>query len=183
MRRYNAGVTFRPLTPLLLALALLSGATIACNRAPENKDAVREGVMEHLSKNTGLDLKSMDVEIGNVTFQGNQATAAVSFKPKSSPDAGMSMNYTLERRGAKWIVQQKAGAGAGAGHGAGMPDSGAPPADPGAHAPGSTPPPAAAGEALPPGHPPVAPDAGSKKGGAGDLPAGHPPVSAPPKTK
>jgi hypothetical protein len=123
----------------------------------------------------------MDVEIGNVTFQGNLATAAVSFKPKSSPDAGMSMNYTLERRGAKWIVQQKEGAGAG--HGAGMPDGGAPPPDPGAHAPGSTPPPAAVGEALPPGHPPVAPDASGKKGGAGDLPAGHPPVSAPPKTK
>jgi hypothetical protein len=185
MRRYNAGVMFRPISPLLLAIALLSGVTIGCNRAPENKEAVREGVMEHLSKNSGLDLKSMDVEVGNVTFQGNQATAAVSFKPKSSPDAGMSMNYTLDRRGNQWVVQQKAGSGA-AGHGGGMgaPD-GAPPADSGAHAPGATPPPAGAGEALPPGHPPVAggSGAGTKKNGAGDLPAGHPPVGASPKTK
>lgn len=178
LRRYNAGVMFRPSASMLLAVALLFGGTVACNRAPENKDAVREGVMEHLSKNTGLDLKSMDVEVNNVTFQGNQATAAVSFKPKASPDAGMSMNYTLERRGAKWAVLQKAGSGAG--HGGGMPDA-APP-DPGAHAPGATPPPANSGEALPPGHPPVAPNSGSKAGAAGELPAGHPPVSQP-KTK
>jgi hypothetical protein len=180
MRRYNAGVTFKPASPLLLTLVLLAGGTLACNRAPENKDAVREGVMEHLNKNSGLDLKSMDVAVGDVTFQGNEATASVSFKPKSSPEAGMSMNYKLERRGDKWVVQPKATSGSG--HSTGMP--GTPPPDPGAHAPGSTPPPAAAGEALPPGHPPVAPD-GAKKGGAapaGDLPPGHPPVSAP-KTK
>ena len=182
MRRYNAGVMFRSSSALLLTLVLLVVGTAACNRATENKDAVREGVMEHLNKNSGLDLKSMDVTVGDVTFQGNEATASVSFKPKSSPEAGMSMNYKLERRGAKWVVQPKATSGAG--HSTGMPD--APPPDPGAHAPGSTPPPAAAGEALPPGHPPVAPDAGGKKGGpaaAGDLPPGHPPVSAPPKTK
>lgn len=134
-------------------VALLTGATAACNRAPENKDAVREGVMEHLSKNSGLDLKAMDIEVGNVTFQGSQATAAVSFKPKSSPDAGMSMNYTLQREGTKWVVQK---AGSGAAHGAGAPD-GPVPADPGAHAPGATPPPVGSTEqALPPGHPPVA---------------------------
>lgn len=160
---------------MLLTIALIAGATVACSRAPENKDAVRAGVMEHLNKNSGLDLKAMDVEVSNVTFEGNQATAAVAFKPKSSPDAGMSMNYKLERRGDKWVVQQKAGSGAG--HGAGMPDAAAP-ADSGAHAPGATPPPT--GEALPPGHPPVAsPNPGAKPG---ELPAGHPPV-AQPKTK
>ena len=144
---------------------------------------MRDGVMEHLSKNTGLDLKSMDVQVGNVTFQGNQATASVSFKPKSSPDAGMSMNYTLERQGPKWIVQQKAGGAAGHAGGMGMPEGAAPP-NPGAHAPGSTPPATAAGEALPPGHPPVAGGgADSKKGGAAELPAGHPPVGSTPKTK
>ena len=161
----------------MLAVVLLGSATIACNRAPESKDAVREAVMEHLNKNAGLDLKSMTVEVGNVTFEGNTATASVAFKPKSSPDAGMSMNYKLDRRGEKWVVQEKSGGGAG--HGAGM--GAAPPADPGATAPPT-------GEAMPPGHPPVAPGAGGAKGGAaaGDLPPGHPPVSgqtAQPKSK
>jgi hypothetical protein len=138
MRRYNADVTPKLVIPLLLGIAI-----VGCNRAPESKEAVREGIVDHLNKNTGLDMKSMDVEVKDVIFKGNQATASVSFKPKSSPDAGMTMNYTLERQGQKWIVQQKAG---GAGH-AGVAGPG-----PGAVNP---PPPTAPGD-LPPGHPPVA---------------------------
>jgi hypothetical protein len=134
MRRYNADVTPKLVIPLLLGIAV-----IACNRAPESKEAVREGIVDHLNKNTGLDLKAMDMDVSNVTFNGNQATASVSFKPKSSPDSGMTMNYTLERQGQKWIVQQKAGSG---GHGGGAVPS------PGAASP-------APGD-LPPGHPPVA---------------------------
>jgi hypothetical protein len=140
--------------------------------------------MEHLTKNAGLDLKSMDVEVGNVTFEGNTATAVVAFKPKATPDAGMTMNYKLDRQGQKWVVQQKSGGGA-AGHASGMGEA-APPPDPGAHAPGATPPPTN-GDALPPGHPPVAaPGAGAQGGSGAELPAGHPPVSgqqAQPKTK
>ena len=70
---------------------IVSMCVAACNRAPENKDAVRQGIMDHLGKNSGLDLKAMDVDVSNVNFQGDKATATVSFKPKSSPDAGMSM--------------------------------------------------------------------------------------------
>ena len=116
---------------------------VACNRAPESKEAVREGIVDHLNKNTGLDLKAMDVDVRDVTFKGNQATASVAFKPKTSPEAGMTMNYTLERQGKKWVVQQKAGSAGG--HGGAMgpgPDAVTPakPATPGD---------------LPPGHPPV----------------------------
>lgn len=127
MRRYNAEVNSKLAIPLLAALLLG-----ACNRAPENKEALRQAVVEHLNKNSGLDLQAMNIDVSNANFQGDKATATVSFKPKSSPDAGMSMNYTLERKGAKWIVQQKAG---GAGH-----EAGTPPATD-----------------LPPGHPPVSP--------------------------
>jgi hypothetical protein len=173
MRRYNAGVTLTRINTLLLAVLLAGLGTIACNRATESKEAVREGLMEHLTKNTGLDMKAMDVDVADVKFQGNQATAVVSFKPKSSPDAGMSMPYTLERRGAKWVVQK---AGSGGGHGAGMPPATEGPA------PGAAP-----GE-LPSGHPPVGGGAGAgagAQGGAADLPPGHPPVAQPkqPATK
>jgi hypothetical protein len=149
IQRYNAGVTPRLLMPLVLM-----AASLACNRAPENKEAVREGVIEHLNKNTGLDLKSMDVAVDNVTFEGNRATASVSFKPKSSPEAGMSMNYSLERSGKKWIVQKTAG---GHGRGSAMPS------------PGSG--------ALPPGHPPAGQDGGTQSKAPTDLPPGHPPVA------
>jgi hypothetical protein len=122
-------------TSKLLILLLFSFVITACNRAPESKEAVREGIIDHLGKNTGLDLKAMDIDVTNVSFQGSRATATVGFRPKNSPDAGMSMNYTLERQGKKWIVQKTAGSG----HGTA--------ADP-------APPPSGA---LPPGHPPVAP--------------------------
>lgn len=124
--RYNSNVKRFVLS---IALALLS---FACNRAPENKDAVRAGLLDHLSKNSGLDLNSMTVDITNVRFQGSEAFATVSFKPKQSPDAGMSMNYTLERRGNQWAVKGK-GSG-GDMHAAPAPQSGG---------------------TMPPGHPPV----------------------------
>lgn len=146
---YNSGVLRHALLPLAAAI-LLAG----CNRAPESKEAIKAGVVEHLSKNSGLDLKSMDVDVTSVKFEGNQAVAMVAFKPKQSPDAGMSMSYKLEKQGSKWNVTGKAGSSGHAGAG------GAPSAAP--EAP------------MPPGHPPV--DGNTKPS---DLPKGHPPISQP----
>ena len=128
---------------LLTAALLLAG----CNRAPESKEAIRTAVMDHLAKNTGLDVNSMSIDVGDVKFTGNQAVASVSFRPKSSPDQGMTMNYTLERRGNTWVVAKRADSG----------DHGAP-----GTAPGTAPSPQSGGD-LPPGHPPVSkPDAEKK---------------------
>jgi hypothetical protein len=150
-------VTRITLYTLAAATLLLNG----CNRAPESKEAVRSAVMDHLAKNTGLDVSSMTVDVGNVKFDGNQAMAVVSFRPKASPDAGMTMNYTLERKGNKWVVAKRPEGG---GHGAGTQPSPPPP-----------------GGELPSGHPPVG---GAAKGGSSsELPAGHPPVSQPDATK
>jgi hypothetical protein len=159
LRRYNAGVVLHRYILLLLVAAL-----IACNRAPANEQAVRAGIIEHLSKNTGLDLQAMSVDVKNVNFQGSQATATVSFRPKSSPDAGMSMNYILERRGEKWVVSKSASSG----HGPGTPPPMQSPATPGS---------------LPPGHPPVgeSPSTGRGNTGTNALPPGHPPVGSQPQ--
>ena len=148
------------MTPKLAIVLLFSIWLAGCNRAPENRDAVRQGIIDHLSKNSGLDLKAMDVDVSNVNFQGDKATATVSFKPKTSPDAGMSMNYSLERQGAKWIVQKAAGS---AGHGGAMTQ----PTEPGSPVGGD----------LPAGHPPVS---DSPKAGDSPLPPGHPPVESQP---
>jgi hypothetical protein len=158
----DANAIIASVMPHLLLVLLFSIWLAACNKAPENREAVRQGIIEHLSKNTGLDLKAMDVDVKNVNFQGNKATATVAFKPKQGPDEGMSMNYSLERQGTKWIVQKAAGS---AGHG-------------GAMTPPMTSPPAGAPAAgdLPAGHPPVS---GTPKGGDA-LPPGHPPVESQP---
>jgi hypothetical protein len=143
----------RRLLYLPCAVLLVAG----CKRAPENSEAIRQAVIEHVKKNAGIDMNQINVEIRNVKFEGSQASAAVSFKPKGSPDQGMSMSYTLERQGDKWVVK-----GRGGGHGgmSGGMDSG------GTRGAGD----------LPSGHPPVN-NPGAASGG--DLPAGHPPVNQP----
>ena len=116
---------------ILLASVFLLGA---CNRAPQTKDAIKGAIVEHLqAKGTGLDMNSMNMEVVALTFGDNQAHATVSFRPKSQPDQGMEMTYTLEAKGNKWNVVGKAGSG-GVPHG--QPPEGAP-------------------TSLPPGHPPM----------------------------
>jgi hypothetical protein len=122
----------------------------SCSKDIQNKDAVRQGVVDHLKarKNLDLDLSSMQVEVTAVSFRENEADATISFVPKGgSPAQGMSMKYTLVRNGAAWQVKQKAEA-------TNNPHSG-----------GSTAPPAEVpgGATLPPGHPPMPSTEGAKK--------------------
>ena len=111
------------------AALLLSG----CKKAGDGKEAIRQGVLEHLAGRSGLDLKLMDVELASVTFRENEADAVVSFRPKGSsePGQGMQMQYTLEKKGDRWVVKGRRDTG-------GAPHGGAPPAG-----------------AMPPGHPPA----------------------------
>jgi hypothetical protein len=141
----------------LLIFAAVLGA--ACSRAPKNEEAIRQAVVEHLQKNTGLDLSAMTVEVTKVDFRGKEADATIAFKPKNMPEGGMSMNYTLESDSGRWQVKKRAASGADA-----------------ANPHGAAPDPAAATQ-LPPGHPPTGGAAG--QGARGQLPPGHPPVSQP----
>ena len=122
-----------------LTLIVMLGMLCACNKAPQTKEAVRLGVVEHLGKGAGLDLTSMEVEVTAVSFAGDQAKATVNFRPKSNPEQGMQMNYTLESKGKKWLVLKKATSGASK------------------HGEAQVAPAPAGG--LPPGHPPVDPSA------------------------
>ena len=132
----------------LIAVALFG---IGCSRDINNKDAVRQGVVDYLTKRkaeTGLDMNLMNVEVANVTFQNNEAKASISFKPKGSDaGGGMTMSYTLERQGAKWVVKGRQESGM-APHGGGAAPGGA---MPGGAMPGG----AAPGAQMPPNHPPV----------------------------
>ena len=129
---------------LVLSIVLLGG----CKKDIENKDAVRQGVLNYLSKRG--DLMAMDVTVGDVSFRGNEASASVHFQAKgnSSPSAGMSMSYVLERKGNQWEVKGRNGS------------------DPAHGMPSSGP-----GETLPPGHPTVSPEGTSPA-----MPPGHPAV-------
>jgi hypothetical protein len=89
----------------------------------ETKEAVRQGVVDHLSSRTGLSVASMQIDVLSVEFRGKEAVAMVSFKPKGGGE-GMQMPYTLERKGDRWIVKGRPGSGSGNPHGgAAMPDN------------------------------------------------------------
>ncbi len=90
----------------------------------------------------------MQVDVSSVSFRQNEADAVVSFRPKGSSDAsaGMQMQYTLEKKGDRWVVKGKRESGMSP-HGGGAPDGAMPP-----------------GAAMPPGHPPAAKSAPSGSG-------------------
>ena len=149
-------MTFRSL--FVLGIVLLA---TSCNRAPKNNEAIRQAVIDHLTKNTGLDVNSMKIDVTSVQYHDNLADALVSFQPKNMPGGGMSMTYTLESKGNKWTVRKRAGSSSSPHPGAEMPGGGAtgqmPPGHPsmGGAEPSAT---------LPPGHPTMAkPETPSKK--------------------
>jgi len=130
-------------------IVLVAGMLVlaACARKNiENKEAIRQAVVEYLSSRqaqTGLDMSTMDVDVVAMTFERDTARATVAFKVKNS-DAGMQINYSLDRKADKWVVQPKQENGGG--HGVPIPDG-----NPGG------------GGALPPGHPSTLPPAPSPK--------------------
>ena len=126
----------------LLAMTLLLAACARKNI--ENQDAIRQAVIEYLNSRqaqTGLDMSTMDVNVTAMAFERDTARATVEFRVKGG-DAGMQLNYTLDRKGDKWVVQARQDTGQG--HGVVQP-----PGETGSSAPGQ----------LPPGHPSIPPAA------------------------
>jgi len=97
------------------SLALVLGG---CGRGLESQEAVRQAILDHLSKRGTLNLNSMQVDVVSVVFRQNEADATVSFRIKGSQGGpGMTMNYTLEKQGNRWVVKGRSDS-AGSPHGA-----------------------------------------------------------------
>ncbi len=125
-----------------LSIAILNG----CKHDIQSTEAVRKGVLAYLAKRS--DLLAMDVNITNVSYHQDEATATVHFQAKGSntPGSGMDMRYVLERKGNDWVVKGRAGGDAHGAQGLGAPPSAAPGGSIGAMP-----------QTLPPGHPAVSP--------------------------
>lgn len=128
-----------------LSITVLSG----CKHDVQNAESVRKGVLAYLSKRS--DLLSMDVNVTNVAYHQDEATATVHFQAKGSntPGSGMDMRYVLERKGNDWVVKGRASGDAHGAQGLGA----SPVAPPGSEG-GSI---GAMPQTLPPGHPAVSP--------------------------
>ena len=118
---------------------------MGCNRGIQNEDAVKQGVVDHLSSRTDLNMSQMQVVVTAVSFRENEADATVSFRPKGGgASSGIEMKYTLERKDNRWVVKGKASS----------PHGQMPP--PGMQNP-------VPGQSMPPGHPPMNPGAPAGK--------------------
>lgn len=127
-----------------LALLALAAILAACSKNIQNTEAVRSAVLDYLasrSGQTGLNMAQMQVDITAVSFEKDVARTTISIKPKSAT-SGMTMSYTLDRSGDKWVVRPSANPHPGA-----MPE--------GAMPPGTKAPPIPPGASMPAGHPPI----------------------------
>jgi len=87
----------------LAKTAVLSFVTIlrvaGCKKQPSDADAIRTGIVEHLTSLKTLNLSAMNINVTSVNIQGNQAQAQVEFRPKTGAPVGASMQvaYALEK--------------------------------------------------------------------------------------
>lgn len=144
-----------------LMIAGLVSLFAGCKKQENDADAIRSGINQHLASLKTLNLDAMEMNITNVSIQGNQAQAQVEFKPKSGgpPGAGMQVAYALEKQNGVWVVQNTQAAGGAIQH----PGPGENPHMNSAPSSGSM-----------PNFRELVPGGGS--GSSNSLPAGHPPV-------
>lgn len=90
----------RILSLLLLLLA-------ACAKAPQNQDAVKQAILDHLGKRNDMLAQSMKIDVVSVSFRDKEADAVVSVTPKEG-GAGIQMSYSLAMDGGKWTVKPAA---------------------------------------------------------------------------
>lgn len=135
--------------PCAIVLLALAGCA---NKNVDSLEAVKQGVIRDISKN--VNVGAMDVNVVSVSFRDKEADAVITFAPKGGPAAqGLTMNYTLERRGDEWHIKNRSSM---QGHGAQAPAGSDMQSGDMSESPDN----------LPPGHPPLS-------GGAKPLDGSH----------
>jgi len=91
-------------------LALLLTASFfgfgACKKQTSDNDAIRAGILQHLTSIGTLNMSAMEMDMRSVAVTGNQAHVEVEFRAKTNgpPGGGMQVAYDLEKRGDAWVV-------------------------------------------------------------------------------
>jgi hypothetical protein len=127
---------------LLTILGILLLTLAACHRQAGEKEAIRTSIRQHVASMSGLRMDAMEMELTQVTLNGDHAEALAAFRPKqAATPMVLQVKYQLEKRDGSWVVLNSQTLGGQMSH---------PPATP---APSQVNPPGA----LPPGHPPLTP--------------------------
>ncbi len=101
---------------VLLTLAVILAAS--CHKPTEaerNAQALRTALERYLAGRSNVNLAAMDLEIKQVTIQGNHAEAQVEFRARQG-GGSMQMMYAFERQGDEWVVSGSSATGSRTGH-------------------------------------------------------------------
>lgn len=85
------------------ANAASSAPSVSSAPAASDRDAIAEAIRQHLSSNKSINMAVMDMNLADVSIQGDQAQANAEFHLKQG-GTSMLMTYFLERHGGGWIV-------------------------------------------------------------------------------
>ncbi|MBZ5514697.1 MAG: nuclear transport factor 2 family protein [Acidobacteriia bacterium] len=87
----------------ILAVAFLA---VACRKGEvASRDAIREAIQAHLQQQQNLVVSNVDLELRDVKFSGETATAQVQFRSRQSPNLVVGVNYQLRRVAGRWKVE------------------------------------------------------------------------------
>ena len=92
----------------LLVLCFISSLALAgCSgsKQVESKEAVQKAIEAYLAQRQNLMLANMNMEVAEVKFEGETATADVKFRSKQNSSLAVNVHYKLKRRGDKWEVE------------------------------------------------------------------------------
>jgi hypothetical protein len=96
-------------TRIIFCIVAAFGVLAGCKQKQDDNEAIRAAVRQHLSSLGTLNLQAMEMDFTNISVQNNQASADVSFHPKTGAPAGatMQVSYQLENQDGAWKVIKK----------------------------------------------------------------------------
>src|SRR5262249_10288292 len=92
-------------TPKFRVFGLLVFAAIpGCKHKQTEDEAIRAPIRQHPVSLATLNLQAMNTDFNRITVNNNQASADVSFRPKTGAPAGaaMQVSYQLEKQDGNW---------------------------------------------------------------------------------
>ncbi len=96
----------------LVLLVLFVLALSACQQKPTDPKAeIEAAIHDHLSKQSGLALDKMEMEVQQVDVRGETAEARVVFRITQG-EGEMLFRYLLRRADGRWVVERGASGGA-----------------------------------------------------------------------
>jgi hypothetical protein len=94
----------RPFWAALLSTVVL--LTAGCKSKTDTKDAIRDGVIKHISGMSGLNVNNMTITVTSATINGDEAQADVDIRAKNGDPSipAMQLTYELQKQGNEWVV-------------------------------------------------------------------------------